>query len=97
LPTCYRPKCWVSSAHSYRQTGLAAFTGSHASDQRDQDAAPEDIRTKAKGDTVSITLRLTPDQWERVHQLARAERVSLNRLAILALSKMFQDKGLPRL
>jgi predicted HicB family RNase H-like nuclease len=82
---------------SPRKTGLAAFTGSQASERRGHESASEAIRTKAKGDTVSVSLRLTPDQWERVHQLARAEGVSLNRLAIIALSKMFQEKGLPGL
>jgi hypothetical protein len=80
-----------------KTTGLATFTGSHVQSQRDRNDAAEDIRTKAKGDTVAITLRLTPEQWDRVHQLARAEGVSLNRLAIMALSKLFQEKGLPGL
>ena len=80
-----------------KKTGLASFTGSQESAARDEDAAPASLRTKAKGDTVSVTIRLRPDQWERVHQLALAEGVSLNRLAIHALSKIFQEKGLPGL
>jgi hypothetical protein len=80
-----------------RKTGLASFTGRQPTERQGHDNVPEDIRTKAKGDTVAITLRLTPDQWELVHQLARSEGVSLNRLALLALSKIFQEKGLPGL
>ena len=80
-----------------RKTGLASFTGRQQTESQGHDDVPEDIRTKAKGDTVAITLRLTPDQWERVHQLARSEGVSLNRLALLALSKIFQERGLPGL
>jgi hypothetical protein len=46
---------------------------------------------------VALTLRLTRDQWDRVHQLARSQGMSLNRLAVLALSKIFEEKGLPGL
>jgi predicted HicB family RNase H-like nuclease len=80
-----------------KKTGLAAFTGSQESAARDRAADSASFRTKAKGETVSITIRLSRDQWERAHQLALAEGVSLNRLAIHALSKVFQEKGLPGL
>jgi hypothetical protein len=80
-----------------KNTGLATFTGSQGQSKRARDAAPDELRTKAKGDIAHITLRLTRDQWERVHQLATAEGVSLNRLAIHALSRLFEDKGLPGL
>ena len=80
-----------------KKTGLVAFTGSQESPSQRQETVPDTLRTKAKGETVSLTLRLSRDQWERAHQLARAEGVSLNRLALLALSKLFQEKGLPDL
>lgn len=80
-----------------RKTGLAAFIGSQDPKTRGQEAAPDEIRTKAKGDTVAVTLHLTRERWERVHQLSLAEGISLNCLTILALSKAFQDKGLPGL
>jgi hypothetical protein len=79
-----------------RKTGLATFTDTQASSARSQDATG-DLRTKAKGEIVHLTLRLSRDQWERVHQLALSEGMSVNRLAILALSKLFQEKGLPGL
>lgn len=79
-----------------KTTGLAAFTGSQEAAAYEKSTATE-LRTKAKGEIVHITLRLTHEQWERAHQLARAEGVSLNQLAIFALSKLFQDKGLPGL
>jgi hypothetical protein len=46
---------------------------------------------------IHISLRLTHEQWERVTQLANAEGTSINRLAIHAFSKLFQEKGLPAL
>ena len=58
-------------------------------------AAPE--RTKAVGEKVALTLRLSHEQWERAHQLALSEGVSLNQLALHALSKLFQERGLPGL
>jgi hypothetical protein len=79
-----------------RKTGLATFTDTQASATRSPEAA-EDLRTKAKGEIVHLTLRLSREQWERVHQLGLAEGMSLNRLAIHALSKLFQEKGLPGL
>lgn len=80
-----------------KKTGLAAFTDKQEASARDQGTAQSALRTKAKGEIVHLTLRLTHEQWDRVHQLAHSEGVSLNRLAILALSKLFQEKGLPGL
>jgi hypothetical protein len=61
------------------------------------EAEQKDLRIKAKGDVIHISLRLTHEQWERVTQLANAEGTSINRLAIYAFSKLFQEKGLPAL
>ena len=83
-------------AERKKTTGLATFTGSQEAATREK-ATTAGLRTKAKGDIVHLTLRLSRDQWERVHQLALSEGMSLNRLAILAISKMFQEKGLPGL
>ena len=54
-------------------------------------------RKKAMGDVVHVTLRLDREQWERAHQLARSEGVSLNQLAIDGISKLLEDRGLPAL
>lgn len=77
-----------------KATGLAAFTKHQTAPESAHEA---DIRTKAKKETVAVTLRLTRDQWERVHQLARAEGVSLNQLALHGLSKLLEDRGLASL
>ena len=52
------------------------------------------LRTRAKGDTVQMTVRLTR---ERINQLADTESVSFNQLAIHAISKLFEGRGLPKL
>lgn len=54
-------------------------------------------RTRGKGAFVGITLRLSRQQWDRLHDLARAEGVSLNALALRGLSRLFEERGLPPL
>lgn len=54
-------------------------------------------RTKGTGKYYHVTLRLTQDQWERAHQLARSEGVPLAQMAIRGLSKILEEKGLPKL
>ena len=76
-----------------KTAGLAAFTDHQSSPQ----TLETDIRTKAKKEMVAVTLRLSRDQWNRVHQLAREEGVSLNQLALLGLSKLLEEKGLASL
>jgi hypothetical protein len=50
-------------------------------------------RSKGIGDIVGITLRLTRDQWERVHRLSVKEGVSIQKLSIEGLSLIFKKKG----
>jgi hypothetical protein len=59
--------------------------------------APEPVRRRGQGETVSLTVRLSHSQWERVHQLAIAEGVSIQHLAVVGLSMIFKEKGLPEL
>ena len=54
-------------------------------------------RTRGKGALVGITLRLSREQWDRLHDRARAEGVSLNALALRGLSRLFEERGLPPL
>ncbi len=50
-----------------------------------------------KKDRVATNLRLTRDQWRRVHELALEEETTVQQLAIRGLSRLFEDRGLPRL
>lgn len=54
-------------------------------------------RTRGKSETVSITVRLSRGDWERVHQLAVSEGTSIQRLTVQGLSRLFIEKGLPQL
>ena len=73
------------------------FTDEWRSSTGGAEAEQKDLRIKAKGDMIHISLRLTHEQWELVTQLAHAEGTSINRLEIHAFSKLFQEKGLPAL
>lgn len=52
---------------------------------------------KKKPDRVATNLRLTRDQWRRVHELALDEETTVQDLAIRGLSRLFEERGLPRL
>lgn len=58
---------------------------------------PEPVRSRGRGETVAITVRLSRAQWERIHQLAVTEGVSIQHLAVVGLSNLFREKGLPNL
>lgn len=83
-----------------KQTGLAAFTRKAAVQPEpaatlaEQSASPS-ARKRGKGDVVSLTVRLSRADWERVHQLAVSEGTSIQQLAVNGLSKVFAEKGLP--
>ncbi|MHB1669987.1 hypothetical protein [Thiomonas sp.] len=85
-----------------KATGLAAFTRKGAvvdQEGKGGDDVPHPVRERGrgKGDVVALTVRLTRSEWERVHQLAVSEGVSIQALAVEGLSKVFVEKGLPKL
>jgi hypothetical protein len=90
-----------------KPTGLAAFTrkGAASAQQTATDGEPgaeqsaeTRQRGRGKGDVVALTVRLPrAAEWERVHQLAVSEGVSIQSLAVDGLSKVFAEKGLPTL
>lgn len=92
---------------SGKPTGLAAFTRNKAAVQAadttqsrtsaETPAVAVGKRSRGQGETVALTVRVTRGDWERLHQLAVHEGVSLQSLALLGLSRVFTDKGLPPL
>lgn len=62
-----------------------------------QPAATVNVRQRGKGATVSLTVRLSRGDWERVHQLALSEGLSINSLALKGLGRLFKEKGLPEI
>lgn len=57
--------------------------------------APAAGRERAQKSVVAMSFRLSRQDWERLHQLAIAEGVSINTLTLRGLSKLFEEKGLP--
>lgn len=84
-----------------KKTGLAAFTRKSSTvPQETTLAAPTPVkreRGRGKGEKVALTVRLPRADWERLHQLAVTEGVSIQSLAVEGLSKIFVEKGLPKL
>ncbi len=79
-----------------KPTGLAAFTRSRGVQAPSPDVpAPKAGRKRAQGETVALTVRVSRAEWARLHQLAVAEGVSLQSLALTGLSKVFAEHGLP--
>ncbi len=50
-----------------------------------------------EGALVALTVRLTRPQWERIHQLAVSEGVSIQQLAVRGLSHVLNERGLAEL
>lgn len=86
-------------------TGLASFTKrgqqSELAEAVITETTPAAVQTPASGreraqkSVVAMSFRLSRQDWERLHQLAIAEGVSINTLTLRGLSKLFEEKGLP--
>ena len=50
--------------------------------------------TVGEGEMVALTLRVNREQWRRLHELALAEGLSLNQLALQGLTEIFVKRGL---
>lgn len=84
---------------SKKTTGLAQFTkqGNQTDKQTETQESKPREKQRGKGDVVALTVRVSRDDWQRVHQLALSEGVSIQRLAVDGLSKLFEEKGLKKL
>ncbi len=84
---------------STKPTGLAAFTGKRGAPQAQatavQSQAQAGGRKRAQGNTVAMTVRVSRSDWMRLHQLAMAEGISLQSLAVAGLSEIMAKHGLP--
>lgn len=80
------------------QAAVAAEAPSPASPGADpviQSTPTGGTRVRGKKPYVAMSFRLTPSDWERVHQLAVADRTSINALVLRGLSRLFEERGLP--
>lgn len=81
---------------STSKTGLSAFTSKAADKTKTVESQPTE-RKRGIGETVALSVRVKRSDWERIHQLAVSEGMSINSLAILGFSKIFDEKGMPPL
>lgn len=84
---------------SAKPTGLAAFTrkSAPALPEESAETPAEPVRQRGKKEIVALTIRLHRSGWERLHQLAVSEGVSIQTLTMQGLDKVFSEKGLPKL
>ena len=85
---------------STKMTGLAAFTKrgvTPPSQPQGEEVQTGGARQRAKKEVVALTVRLQRSEWERLHQLAVSEGMSIQALTIRGLNRVFTDKGLPKL
>lgn len=83
-----------------KATGLAAFSRKNTGTESYEGGAAEvgsEKRSRGKGDVVALTVRLPKAEWERIHQLAVSEGLSIQALAVKGFSNIFKEKGLPPL
>jgi hypothetical protein len=88
-------------------TGLASFTKRGQQSVPTENVAETTVavtstvpsqphaRARAQKAVVAMSFRITRQDWERVHQLAITEGVSINTLTLRGLSKLFEERGLP--
>ena len=79
-----------------KPTGLSAFK--RKTEEKPLAASGQaSERRRGKKETVSLAVRVTRGQWERLHHLAIAEGVSLQHLCLKGLNYVFKEQGLPEL
>lgn len=76
------------------KTPSRSRTSQAASSTRREPSRPSVRGRRAQGERVNLSFRLTPPAWERVHQLALSDRVSVQELLHAALSREFERRGL---
>lgn len=59
------------------------------------ETAQPHARARAQKSVVAMSFRISRPDWERLHQLAITEGVSINTLTLRGLSKLFEERGLP--
>ena len=82
---------------STKPTGLAAFTRKNAVTSQVISTTDFPARQRGKKEVVALTVRLQRAEWERLHQLAVSEGLSIQALAVRGLNRVFTEKGLPQL
>jgi hypothetical protein len=80
-----------------KDTGLSEFADTQEEVEKER-VAKTHIRTKGTGKVRHSQLRFyDEDNWKRAHLFALDQGISLNMLAVMGISKLMEDRGLPAL
>ena len=63
---------------SASKTGLSAFTSKTSDKTKNIESKPIE-RKRGIGETVALSVRVKRSDWERIHQLAVSEGMSINK------------------
>jgi hypothetical protein len=77
-----------------RSSLLSPYSAANSPTQAPSAAAPEAKRSRGRGETVALTVRVSRADWTRLHQLALSEGVSLQTLAMRGFSRELEAHGL---
>jgi hypothetical protein len=80
-----------------KRNGLAKFTEKHTTSARELAAAAANKRSRGKGESVAITVRLPKDAWMRLQMFAMSQGLSLQSLAVAGFNRELAAKGQPLL
>ncbi len=73
---------------------LGTFASPNSTQSEENPTKEPGVRKRGQGSKVSIPVRLTRRQWERLHQVAISDGDSLQTVIVRALRLMFQERGL---
>lgn len=80
-----------------KDTGLSGFADTQEEVEKER-VAKTHIRTKGTGKVRHSQLRFyDEDNWKRAHLFALDQGISLNMLAVMGISKLMEERGLPGL
>jgi hypothetical protein len=80
-----------------KKNRLAKFTEKQTTTSARELAAAAHKRSRGKGESVAITVRLPKDAWMRLQMFAMSEGLSLQTLAVSGFNRELAAKGLPLL
>ena len=76
-------------------SGAQAPLRAPAASARERGQGAPTGRRRGQGATVALSVRLARADWERLHQFAVAEGVSLQQIIVRGLSQVLTSRGLP--
>ena len=80
-----------------KDTGLSGFADTQEEVEKER-VAKTHVRTKGTGKVWHSQLRFYDESnWKQAHMFALDQGISLNMLAVMGISKLMEERGLPGL